>query len=144
LRYAVVERLQRDFPMATIVLNGGLASLAQARAELARFDGVMLGRAAYHEPYLLAEVDAQVFDDPRPSPTRAAVVARMEAYLAQAMAQGTPPRAVLRHMLGLYHGQRGGRHWRRLLSDPAFIERMGTQVLGAAQASFDPARDMAA
>jgi tRNA-dihydrouridine synthase A len=136
--------LKLAFPTATFVLNGGLASLAQARAELARFDGVMLGRAAYHEPYLLAEVDAQVFDDPQPSPTRAAVVARMEAYLAQAIAIGTPPRAVLRHLLGLYHGQRGGRHWRRLLSDPAFIETEGARVLAAAQASFEPARDMAA
>ncbi len=144
LRYAVVERLKREFPTATFVLNGGLASLAQAHAELARFDGVMLGRAAYHEPYLLAEVDAQVFDDPHPSPTRAAVVARMEAYLSQEMAHGTPPRAVLRHMLGLYHGQRGGRHWRRLLSDPVFIQAEGARVLAAAQASFEPARDMAA
>jgi tRNA-dihydrouridine synthase A len=144
LRHAVVERLKCEFPAATFVLNGGLASLAQARAELARFDGVMFGRAAYHEPYLLAEVDVQLFDDPRPPPTRAAVVARMDAYLAQAVARGTPPRAVLRHMLGLYHGQRGGRHWRRLLSDPAFIEAAGARVLAAAQASFDPAREMAA
>jgi tRNA-dihydrouridine synthase A len=143
LRYAVVERLKGEFPAATFVLNGGLASLAQARAELDRFDGVMLGRAAYHEPYLLAQVDSQLFDDPRPPPTRADVVARMDAYLAQAVAHGTPPRAVLRHMLGLYHGQRGGRHWRRRLSDPAFIEREGAQVLAAAQASFDPAREVA-
>jgi tRNA-dihydrouridine synthase A len=137
LRYSVVAQLKRDFPAATFVLNGGLTSLAQARAELAAVDGVMLGRAAYHEPYLLAEVDRQLFDDPRPAPTRVEVVACMSRYLAQAAAQGVPPRAVLRHMLGLYHGQRAARHWRRLLSDPAFLAREGVRALEKAGKVFE-------
>ena len=133
LRYDVVAQLKRDFADATIVLNGGVTTLAQARQVLDQVDGVMLGRAAYHDPYLLAGVDPQLFGDSEPAPSRAEVVQRMAGYLAQQAAQGVPPRHVLRHMLGLYHGQRGGRHWRRLLSDPAFIEREGTGALRAAQ-----------
>jgi tRNA-dihydrouridine synthase A len=136
LRYEVVARLKRDFPAATIVLNGGLTSLAQAQAQLADVDGVMLGRAAYHDPYLLAAVDRQLFDDPRPAPTRAEVVAHMSDYLVQAAGQGAAPRAVLRHMLGLHHGQRAARHWRRLLSDPAFLAREGVRALQEAQKVF--------
>ena len=132
LRYGVVAQLKRDFRAATIVLNGGIVSLAQAQAELGAVDGVMLGRASYHDPYLLAEVDRQLFDDARPAPTRAQVVARMSDYLAQAAAQGAAPRAVLCHMLGLYQGQRGARQWRRLLSDPVFLAREGVHALSAA------------
>lgn len=136
LRYAVVTRLKHDFPQATFVLNGGLSTLAQVCAELPRVDGVMLGRAAYHDPYLLAEVDRQVFGDPRPAPSRAEVVQRMAAYLEREIERGTPPRSILRHMLGLYHGQKGARQWRRLLSDPAFIAQQGAQALGSAQSVF--------
>ena len=137
LRYAVVAQLKRDFPAATVVLNGGLTSLAQAQSVLAGVDGVMLGRAAYHDPYLLAGVDRVLFGDPQPAPSRAQVAARMGEYLRGAVAAGTPPRAVLRHMLGLYHGQRAARHWRRLLSDPRFLAREGAQALATAQAVFD-------
>jgi tRNA-dihydrouridine synthase A len=144
LRYAVVAQLKRAFPDATVVLNGGLQSLAQAQAELAQVDGVMLGRAAYHDPYLLAEVDRLLFGEPAPAPTRAEAVAHMGTYLAQAAADGVGPRAVLRHMLGLYHGQRAARHWRRLLSDPAFIAREGGNALSAAQAVFELQRAAAA
>ena len=137
LRYAVVAQLKRDFADATIVLNGGLVTLAGCAEALAEVDGVMLGRAAYHDPYLLAAVDQVLFGDATAVPTRAEVVARMQPQLAAAIARGTPARSVLRHMLGLYHGQRGGRHWRRLLSDPAFIEREGANALAAAQSVLE-------
>lgn len=136
LRYAVVHRLKRDFPAAAFVLNGGIASLAQAQAELALVDGVMLGRAAYHDPYLLAHVDRVLFGDPAPAPSREAVVALMEAYLARRVAAGDPPRAIVCHMLGLYHGRSGARAWRRMLSDPAFLAREGANVLAAAAQAF--------
>ncbi|GMV58542.1 MAG: hypothetical protein AMXMBFR72_16490 [Betaproteobacteria bacterium] len=136
LRYAVVHRLKRDFPDAAFVLNGGLASMAQARAELQHLDGVMLGRAAYHDPYLLATVDGELFADATPPPSREAVVASMEAYLARRVAAGDAPRAIVCHMLGLYHGRPGARAWRRMLSDPAFLAREGANALAAAAQAF--------
>jgi tRNA-dihydrouridine synthase A len=136
LRYAVVAQLKRDFADATVVLNGGLATLEACTDALAGVDGVMLGRAAYHDPYLLAEVDRRLFGEATPAPTRAEVVARMQPYLAAAIARGIPARHVLRHMLGLHHGQRGGRHWRRLLSDPDFVAREAEHVLAVAQVAL--------
>jgi tRNA-dihydrouridine synthase A len=117
LRYAEVHRLKREFPDLEIVLNGGVTAVAQAEAQLGHVDGVMLGRTAYHESYLLAELDAQIFGNVAPSRTE--VVRRMHRYAVDQVARGTPLRAIARHMLGLYHGRPGGRRWRRMLSDPA-------------------------
>jgi tRNA-dihydrouridine synthase A len=132
LRHEVVYRLAGDFPGARFVLNGGIATLAQAAAPPAPLAGVMLGRAAYHDPYLLAGVDAEVFGEAGAAPSRAEVVIQMSAYLRRQVDAGVPPRAVLRHLLGLYHGQAGARRWRRLLSEPAFVERHGALSLQAA------------
>lgn len=137
LRYEVVHRLKQDFPEAVIVLNGGLSSLAQAHAHLPAVDGVMLGRLAYQEPTVLAEVDRLFFDSSASVPTRAGVVDAMSTYLASVIQRGEPARAVLRHMLGLYHGQRSGRHWRRMLSDPAFIAARQSDVLTAASVAVE-------
>jgi tRNA-dihydrouridine synthase A len=136
LRYEVVFRLAAEFPAARFVLNGGIVTLAQAEEPLRRLAGVMLGRAAYHDPYLLAAVDSRLFGEPSPPPSRAAVVAAMSAYLERQAASGTPPRAILRHLLGLYHGEPGARNWRRLLSDPAFVARHGVHSLRAAARAF--------
>jgi tRNA-dihydrouridine synthase A len=144
LRYETVHRLKQDFPRAVIVLNGGLVSLDQAAAPRAHVDGVMLGRLAYHEPYVLAEVDRRLFGAGGPAPTRSEVVAAMSDYLAVAVERGVPERAVFRHMLGLYHGQRGGRHWRRLLSDPAFVAEHRAAALSAAAAAVVPDSGLAA
>jgi tRNA-dihydrouridine synthase A len=132
LRYEVVHRLKRHFPRAVVVLNGGLSSLSQAKAQLPAVDGVMLGRLAYHEPYALAEVDGMFFDAVGPVRTRTDVTEAMGTYLVRMIERDVPVRSVLRHMLGLYHGQRGGRHWRRMLSDPQFIDVHGSAVLAAA------------
>ncbi|HUL66340.1 MAG TPA: tRNA dihydrouridine(20/20a) synthase DusA [Burkholderiaceae bacterium] len=138
LRYTYVHRLRAEFPGATFVLNGGVTTLAQARAELANVDGVMLGRAAYHDPYLLAAVDAQIFDEIAPAPSRADVADRMGRYLERMAVNGVSARAVTGHMLGLYHGQPNARLWRRYLSDPAFLARHGVGALRAADAVFAP------
>jgi tRNA-dihydrouridine synthase A len=129
LRYEVVRRLKADFPSAAFVLNGGIASLDAAEVELAKVDGVMLGRAAYHDPWLLADVDRRFFGDEGPSASREEVVARMTAYLHREVARGTAPRHVVRHMLGLYQGVRGARQWRRELSDAAVLEQEGADAL---------------
>jgi len=137
LRYDAVRRLKCDFPAATIVLNGGLHLLADARAQLSSVDGVMLGRLAYHDPYVLAQVDALFFGAHERAPSREDIVQTMSLYLEQAVASGARPRAIVCHMLGLYQGRPGARAWRRMLSDPAFLEREGAYALEAAGIAFN-------
>jgi tRNA-dihydrouridine synthase A len=127
LRHAEVHRLKRDFPALEIVANGGLAGWREIEAELVHVDGVMLGRAAYHDPALLAELDARLFGG---SPVSAAeAVRRMHRYAVGEAARGTPLRAIARHMLGLYQGQPGARAWRRMLSDAAGLARNDPALL---------------
>jgi tRNA-dihydrouridine synthase A len=134
LRYEVVYRLMSDFPGLVFVLNGGMLSLDAAQAELAHVDGVMLGRAAYHDPWLLADVDRRLFGEAGPVASREEAVVRMTAYLHHEATRGTAPRHIVRHMLGLYQGVRGARQWRRELSDAVVLEREGADVLtGAVQ-----------
>jgi tRNA-dihydrouridine synthase A len=131
LRHAVAAQLKRDFAGATIVLNGGIDTLDAATGALQTFDGVMLGRAAYHAPALLAEVDARLFGATG-VPSRDAVLEAMTAYLRQQVAAGVPVRAVVRHMLGFAQGERGARSWRRQLSDPQFLAVHGADALRVA------------
>jgi tRNA-dihydrouridine synthase A len=115
LRYGDVQRLKAEFPELEIVVNGGVSAWPQVAAQLSRLDGVMLGRAAYHDSYVLAETDARLFGGT--APTREAVVRHMHRYAAAQAAHGTPLRAIARHLLGLYQGRPGARLWRRMLSD---------------------------
>jgi tRNA-dihydrouridine synthase A len=145
LRYDVVRRLKRDFPQARFVLNGGLTSLDGARCSSEGLDGVMLGRAAYHDPYLLAAVDAEFFgESSATAPTRRVVIDRMSAYLVRETRNGESPRHVVRHMLGLYQGVRGARQWRRMLSDAALLESCGAGILEHAMLAVEPPRAQAA
>jgi tRNA-dihydrouridine synthase A len=129
LRYEFVHRLKRDFPDLAFVLNGGLADWDTIGRELAFVDGVMLGRAAYHDPWLLADVDRRLFGDAGATISRADVVAALIAYANRALAQGTSLRAIVRHVLGLYHGERGGRRFRQMLSDAARLRNADTTLL---------------
>jgi len=117
LDYARVARLKADWPDLPIVLNGGITDLDAAIDHLRVFDGVMLGRAAYQTPYLMAGVDREIYQKPAAPPSREDIVRRMRPYIEAQMAAGTPLIAITRHMLGLYHGCPGGRHWRRILSE---------------------------
>jgi tRNA-dihydrouridine synthase A len=117
LKYDYVYRLKREFSELTIVLNGGVRSWGEIQAHLQHVDGVMLGRAAYHDPYLLAQVDRRLYGDLHPPRTREEVVRTMHAYCVEEVGRGTPLRAIVRHMLGLYHGVPHARAWRRRLSD---------------------------
>lgn len=116
LNYAIVRQLKKTRPDLTIVLNGGLATIAQAAAELSGVDGVMLGRAAYGEPAILADVDVAFFGETASPPALEPAVEAMSAYVRRVAAAGVRPHHVARHMLGLYHGRPGARLWRRLLS----------------------------
>jgi tRNA-dihydrouridine synthase A len=139
LRYEVVRRLERDFPRLTIVLNGGLTDWDSVERELACVDGVMLGRVAYHDPYLLAQADARLFGDERKPRTRVEVVEALVAYAVMQVARGTPLRAITRHVLGLYHGQSGGRRFRQILSDAARLRDADATLLIDALAAVEPA-----
>lgn len=115
LRYDEVRRLKRDFPALEIVLNGGLASAAPVDG----VDGVMLGRAAYHDSWVLAD----------PGNERSRVVRAVHAYLVEGRSRGVQVRHVARHMLGLYHGHRRARLWRRTLSDSNQLARNDPALL---------------
>lgn len=116
LRYEVVHRLKRSFPALEIVVNGGIRSPEAARAQLARVDGVMIGREAYENPYALAAFEQALFEDAGPAPSREAVLDAMIAYAAAQQVQGVPLRRIAKPMLGLFNGLPGARAWRRRLS----------------------------
>ena len=129
LDYGRVYALKRDLPALEIVLNGGVQSLDEAAAHLARVDGVMIGRAAYQSPYLLAEADARFFGDPRPAPDREAVARALVPYAAAQAARGVPVKSITRHILGLFNGLPGARQWRRHLSEAAHRPGAGPEVI---------------
>jgi tRNA-dihydrouridine synthase A len=114
LDYTRVHRLKRDFPALEIVVNGGLDGPGVALEQLDHVDGVMLGRAAYREPYLLAELDSRLFGG-RTVPRRETVLAAMLRYAEHELASGERLRSIARHLMGLYAGLAGARQWRRLL-----------------------------
>ena len=116
LQYDRVYRLKRDFPELTIVINGGIADVPAIKTHLARVDGVMIGREAYHNPYLLAGIEEAIFAM-RPLPERETILARFADYAEAQERLGVPARRLVRHLLGLYHGQTGARRWRRHLAE---------------------------
>ncbi len=134
LDYPRVYRLKQDFPGLTIAINGGITRLDEAEAHLQQLDGVMLGREAYQNPYLLAEVDGRLFGDAHPVPSRHQVVEAMLPYIEQELARGNQLSHVTRHMLGLFQGLPGARAWRRHLSEHACRPGADGEVLLAALA----------
>ena len=119
LRYELVYRLKQELPELTIVLNGGVVTLDQAAAHLAHVDGVMIGRAAYQEPFMLAEADRRFFAASAPVPSRQDVLEAFIPYVERELAEGTPLAHMTRHILGLYNGLPGARAFRRHLSENA-------------------------
>ena len=136
LDYDVVYRLKRAHPELTIVVNGGIETLDAAEAHLAHVDGVMLGRAAYHSPAMLAEVDARFFGGAR-TEIEDAVEAYVD-YIAAQLAHGVPLNAMTKHMLGLFHGRPGARAFRRYLSENATRPGADVQTLRDALAHLSP------
>lgn len=144
LDYDLVYRLKAERPGLTIVINGGIKSLAEAQAHIAAgLDGAMLGRAAYHEPALLGHADRLLFDTAATDVSPEDAVLAYRPYIARELAQGTHLYAIVRHMLGLFHGQAGARSWRRTLTVEgvkpgaglAVVDRALEQVLGAREKS---------
>jgi tRNA-dihydrouridine synthase A len=129
LKYDYVYRLKRELPLLEIVINGGIASRAAIEQHLRHVDGVMLGRAAYHDPWLIAD----------PANSREAVVRRMAGYARRHL----PLRQVTRHMLGLYHGMPRARLWRRMLSDARLLAADRPELLLEAMEAVDASSVMA-
>jgi tRNA-dihydrouridine synthase A len=119
LDYARVHQLKREFPELVVVINGGIRTLGDIHTQLAAVDGVMLGRAAYHEPWLLAQVEAEFYATPLPS--RESVLRAMRPYVEAELARGTALKHISRHLLGLYQGEPGARAFRRTLSEGAHL-----------------------
>ena len=138
LRYDVVRRLKSDFPKLGFALNGGIVAAEQVDAHLAEFDGVMLGRAAYHQPYLLAGIEHALYGTALP--TREEVLQRLRPYVEAQLRAGVQLRHIARHLLGLYHEQPGGRRFRRVLSEGAHRADAGWPLVQRAMEETRPRR----
>ena len=141
LDYALVRRLKRERPQLSISINGGIASLEEVEAHLdaheelgdgVRLDGVMLGRAAYHEPAILGQADRRLFGTATPDVDAFTAIDRYRPYLAARLAEGVPLPAMARHMLGLMHGRPGARAYRRILTVESIAAGAGLEVVDRA------------
>ncbi|WP_322096625.1 tRNA dihydrouridine(20/20a) synthase DusA [Pelagibius sp.] len=141
LRYEVVHALKRDFPDLEVVLNGGVMDLDEAEAHLTRVDGVMIGRAAYQSPYILAQADRRFFGETAEPLSREAVVEAFLPYVERQLIRGVPLKSITRHMLGLFNGLPGARAWRRHLAEEAHKLGAGPEVILAAMARWRAAQD---
>ena len=138
LRYDWVYRVKRDFPLLNVHINGGVNTLDEAGLHLDRVDGVMIGRAAYHNPYMLADIDHRFSGETLPSPSRHKVVERLLPYIESELSSGTRLQQISRHILGLFQGRPGARAWRRVLSERAHRNGAGIEVLRDAMAYVLP------
>jgi tRNA-dihydrouridine synthase A len=132
LDYQRVYRLKREFPQLLVIINGGITTVDAVQEHLAHVDGVMLGRAAYHDPYVLARVEAALHGVPLP--TRESVLQHMRPYIEAELARGTSLKHISRHLLGLYQGEPGARGFRRTLSEGAHMPGAGWSLIEQAMA----------
>ena len=116
LKYDIVYNLKNDFKNDNIVINGGITSTDQIKEHLTKVDGVMIGRAVYHSPYFLAEIERNIFNNDN-IPTRQEVIESLIPYIKNETEKGTQLNQIMRHTLGLFHGQTGSSFWKRYLSE---------------------------
>jgi tRNA-dihydrouridine synthase A len=116
LKYDYVYNLKKDFPNEEIIINGGITSTDEIKSHLTKIDGVMIGRAAYHTPYLLAEIEKEIFNN-EDIPSRQEVIENLIPYIREEIKKGTRLNQIMRHTLGLFHGQTGASYWKRYLSE---------------------------
>jgi len=129
LDYATVHQLKKDLPDLEIIINGGFTSLDQCTEQLALVDGVMLGREAYRNPWILADADKRLFGADAAITTRDEVITKLLPFVENEIAAGVPLNRITRHILGLYHGQPGARKWRRYLSEHSHLHNADGKVL---------------
>lgn len=137
LRYDYVYKLKQDFPALDIILNGGVTTLEQAQQHLQHVDGVMIGREAYQNPYILADVDRLFYGDIGDAPSRAQISHEFRDYCERQMANGTRLHHLTRHILGLFHNRPGAKKFRRYLSEHANAQNAGIDVLEHALSLVD-------
>ena len=129
LRYALVYQIKQEFPQLEILINGGITTLEQCQMHLQHVDGVMVGREAYHNPWVLAQVDAQLYGTSTAVDDRKAIVEAFLPYVQQQLEQGIPLGHVTRHILGIFQGMAGARAWRRHISENAHKAGAGVALL---------------
>ena len=134
LKYDWVYQLKRDFPDHEIIINGGIKTLEACCEHLLHVDGVMLGREPYQNPYLLHNVDQVIFNQPKAEvPSRIAMLHRIYPYIEQQLGQGMPLTHMVRHIIGLFHGEPNARRWRRYLSENAYRQKADIEILYQAE-----------
>tara|TARA_B100000674_G_scaffold429880_1_gene386173 strand:+ start:522 stop:1514 length:993 start_codon:yes stop_codon:yes gene_type:complete len=116
LKYEYVYKLKKDFPKEQIIINGGITSVDEIKPHLEKTDGVMIGRAAYHTPYILAEIEKEIFNNDKVL-SRQEVIEQLIPYIKNELNKGTRLNQIMRHTLGLFHGQNGASYWKRYLSE---------------------------
>ena len=116
LKYDFVYRLKKDFPSEEIIINGGINSISEIKKHLNKVDGVMIGRSAYHTPYLLADIEKEIYNNQN-IPSRQEVIEKLLPYIKDEIKKGTRLNQIMRHTLGLFHGQTGSSYWKRYLSE---------------------------
>lgn len=137
LHYETVYRIKSEFPDLEIIINGGIDNLDQAQSQLKHVDGVMMGRAAYKNPWQLAQVDERIFNSHPFTLDRRQVLESYYPYIESELKAGTKLSAISRHLLGLYQGVPGGRRFRRIISERAHGPGAGIEVIEAAIAHLD-------
>ena len=128
LKYDIVYRLKKEFSDEEIIINGGINSIYQIKNHLEKVDGVMIGRTAYHSPYFLAEIEKEIFNNHN-IPSRTEVIERMFPYIKEEASKGTRLNQIMRHTIGLFHGQKGSADWKRYLSKNMCIREADLQKI---------------
>ncbi len=138
LKYDFVHRLKSEQPALTIVINGGIKTMETVEQQLQHVDGAMLGREAYHNPYILAAVDKEIYKDGDASiKSREEIIEQMCEYIDSEQKNGVALHSITRHILGLFQGQRGAKAWRRYLSENGHREDADSRVVKQALQQFD-------
>ncbi len=128
LKYNYVYDLKKDFPNEEIIINGGITSVEEINNHLDKTDGVMIGRAAYHTPYLLADIEKEIFKN-EIIPSRREIIENLIPYVKEELKKGTRLNQIMRHTLGLFHGQSGASHWKRYLSENMCVRDADVQKI---------------
>lgn len=132
LHYEIVYQLKKDFPHLAIIINGGIKTLWECEQHLQQMDGVMIGREAYHNPYLLAEVDNKFYGEHKLLPSRLEILKNYLPYMEEQLAQGVHLNHLTHPLMGLFHGEKGARAWRRYLSEHVHKTGVGIEVIKGA------------
>ena len=128
LKYDIVYRLKKDFPEEEIIINGGINSIYQIKNHLEKVDGVMIGRSVYHSPYFLAEIEREIFNNDNIS-SRKEIIENLIPYVKSEIKKGTRLNQIMRHTIGLFHGQTGANFWKRYLSENMCVRDADVQKI---------------